>query len=71
MAARLSEDAKRKVLLLEAGGEENSHPDGHVPYKCGSLQLSHIDWKYLTVPQKYSCFSLIDQVGNIHKHSST
>ena len=63
LAVRLSEDAEKKVLLLEAGGEEDSHPDSHTPFMCGSLQLSHIDWKYKTVPQKHACLSYIEQAS--------
>ena len=63
VAARLSENTDKKVLLLEAGGEENSHPDSQIPFTFGSLLLSHMDWKYRTVPQKNACLSYIEEAS--------
>ncbi|XP_023240782.1 glucose dehydrogenase [FAD, quinone]-like [Centruroides sculpturatus] len=56
MASRLSEDPSVTVLLLEAGGLENSATD--VPLSAPTLQLSPIDWAYETEPQEASCFGL-------------
>ena len=66
IATRLSEDADKKVLLLEAGGEEDSHPATHVPLFCGALQKTPIDWQYRTEPQKNACLSLKNQVSIMH-----
>ncbi|XP_047097607.1 glucose dehydrogenase [FAD, quinone] [Schistocerca piceifrons] len=48
VASRLSEIPGWKVLLLEAGGDENEVTD--VPSLAGYLQLSQFDWKYKTAP---------------------
>ena len=63
VASRLSEDADKKVLLLEAGGEEDSHPATHVPFLCDTLQKTPVDWQYRTEPQKDACLSLRGQVN--------
>jgi choline dehydrogenase len=47
---RLSEDPACRVLLLEAGGEDNS-PLIHTPACYGQLQDSAYDWGYRTTPQ--------------------
>ncbi|XP_023228520.1 glucose dehydrogenase [FAD, quinone]-like [Centruroides sculpturatus] len=56
LANRLSTDSKNKVLLLEAGNDENIFTD--VPSVAISLQRTSMDWQYLTEPQKFSCFGL-------------
>jgi choline dehydrogenase len=53
LAARLSEDSARKVLLIEAGGEDN-HPFIHMP--AGFTRLVHhpeLNWRYRTEPQEH------------------
>lgn len=53
LAARLSEDPGRKVLLLEAGGEDK-HPFIHMP--AGFTRLvthKELNWRYRTEPQKH------------------
>jgi choline dehydrogenase len=50
LANRLSSDAARKVLLLEAGGPDDS-PYIPVPMMSPALQDSRYDWRYRTVPQ--------------------
>lgn len=56
VASRLSEIPHWKVLLIEAGPDENEITD--VPALCGSLQLSQYDWKYKTVPSNTSCLGM-------------
>nr|WP_272211563.1 GMC family oxidoreductase [Marinicella sp. W31]MDC2877458.1 GMC family oxidoreductase [Marinicella sp. W31] len=50
LAARLSADPARRVLLIEAG-EEPSDPDIWTPSAWPALQGRAYDWDYLTVPQ--------------------
>lgn len=50
LAARLSEDPSRSVLLIEAGEEEND-PDIHNPAAWPALQGRSYDWDYRTEPQ--------------------
>ena len=50
LAARLSENPARSVLLVEAG-EEASDPDIWVPSAWPALQGRAYDWDYLTEPQ--------------------
>lgn len=58
LANRLSEDPNVSVLLVEAGGKDNSRQI-HTPLTFPSLQLNpHLDWMYETVPQKRACGSL-------------
>lgn len=50
LAARLTEDANRRVLLLEAGGE-NDDPRITTPAKFGALSNTRFDWAFRTAPQ--------------------
>jgi choline dehydrogenase len=50
LANRLSA-AGADVLLLEAGGSDD-HPNIRTPGLIGSLEGTHFDWGYRTVPQK-------------------
>ncbi|HEU5102789.1 MAG TPA: choline dehydrogenase [Roseiflexaceae bacterium] len=50
VAARLSENPRTTVLLLEAGGPDD-RPEIQIPYAAWSLQGSDVDWAYLTEPQ--------------------
>ena len=50
LAARLSEDASRRVLLIEAG-EEPADPDIWNPAAWPALQGRSYDWDYRTEPQ--------------------
>lgn len=50
LAARLSEDPSRNVLLIEAG-EEATDPDIWTPSAWPALQGRSYDWDYLTEPQ--------------------
>lgn len=51
LAARLSEDPARRVLLLEAGGEDR-HPFIHIPAAFHRLYDGACDWNYWTEPQE-------------------
>ena len=52
LAARLSEDPKVKVLLLEAGGGD-SHPLFHMPAGFAKMTKGIGSWGWHTVPQKH------------------
>ncbi|XP_017065810.1 glucose dehydrogenase [FAD, quinone] [Drosophila eugracilis] len=56
LAARLSENAKWKVLLLEAGGPENYAMD--IPILAHLLQLGEVNWKYKTEPSQSYCLAM-------------
>ncbi|KAL8279232.1 hypothetical protein RQP46_008269 [Phenoliferia psychrophenolica] len=52
LAARLSEDATKTVLVLEAGSSPHlSDPGVQVPGLAGSTFGSSIDWNFVTAPQ--------------------
>ena len=50
LAARLTEDPKRRVLLLEAGGSIDD-PRIFTPAKFGALSNTRFDWAFRTAPQ--------------------
>lgn len=53
LANRLSEDGRRSVCLIEAGGRD-SHPFIHVPAAVGGiLREPKVQWGYMTAPQKH------------------
>ena len=52
LSSRLTEDPACRVLLLEAGGEDDS-PLIHTPAFYGQLQDSPCDWADRTVPQTH------------------
>ncbi len=52
LANRLSSDLNTKVLLLEAGGPDDS-PFIHTPAFMGMLPDSKYDWRFRTVPQAH------------------
>ena len=60
LANRLSEDPHVTVLLLEAGGKD-TNPYINVPHAVYDLQRSHIDWEYVTAPQKNCCLAMTSQ----------
>jgi choline dehydrogenase len=51
LAARLSEDGDARVLLLEAGGDDSSVENVHVPPAWPGLWGTEVDWAYETTPQ--------------------
>jgi choline dehydrogenase len=52
LASRLTEDPACRVLLLEAGGEDDE-PSIRIPALYGRLQDSPYDWAYRTLPQAH------------------
>lgn len=52
VAARLSERAGAKVLLLEAGGPDDE-PNIHIPAMFPFLFKTSVDWAYETDPQEH------------------
>ena len=52
LANRLTEDAKCKVLLLEAGPADKK-PEIHIPGAYTKLNRSAVDWAFWTEPQKH------------------
>lgn len=56
VASRLSEIPSWRVLLLEAGPDENEVTD--VPSLAAYLQLTKLDWKYKTEPTGKSCLGM-------------
>lgn len=59
LANRLSEDSRRTVLLLEAGGWEGELAD--IPLIAATVQGTPLDWQYVTRPQESSCYALHDR----------
>ncbi len=53
LAARLTEDADVRVLLLEAGPTDSS-PLIHAPAGFFVMSLAAVDWGYRTVPQRHA-----------------
>ncbi|XP_032582070.1 glucose dehydrogenase [FAD, quinone] [Drosophila sechellia] len=62
LAARLSENPRWRVLLLEAGGPENYAMD--IPIVAHLLQLGEINWKYKTEPSNSYCLAMNDNRCN-------
>lgn len=52
LAARLTEDSKRRVLLLEAGGSDDD-PRVSIPASFGALPNTRFDWGFRTGPQEH------------------
>jgi choline dehydrogenase len=52
LANRLSEDSSARVLLLEAGGEDDAD-EVHIPAAFSTLFKTRHDWNYETVEQKH------------------
>ena len=60
LANRLTEDPNTTVLLLEAGPVDTER-NIHMPNGFFYLQRTNVDWQFKSVPQKDTCFALIDQ----------
>ncbi|XP_072046413.1 uncharacterized protein [Amphiura filiformis] len=60
VAARLSEDPNRNVLLLEAGPSDLDWIDTHTPALVGSLQRTKVDWDYKCKIQEKSYLAYED-----------
>jgi len=56
VAARLSEDPNVSVLLVEAGGSDDTFLV-NTPLSSPLLQRGELDWQYKTVPQTNSCMA--------------
>lgn len=52
LAARLSEDPKVHVAILEAGGEDDRR-EIHIPAAFSKLFKTPLDWNYTTEPQEH------------------
>ena len=52
LANRLSEDESARVLLLEAGGEDDAD-EVRIPAAFSALFKTRFDWNYETVEQKH------------------
>ncbi|PSN54408.1 Glucose dehydrogenase [FAD, quinone] [Blattella germanica] len=59
LANRLSEISHWKVLLIEAGRQENYVMD--VPLLATLFQLSEVNWKYLTQPSNNVCLGMTNR----------
>jgi choline dehydrogenase len=60
IAARLSEDAACRVLLIEAGGTDISRPALQSPVLWPSNFGTDVDWAYRTTPQAKAAGRIID-----------
>src|SRR5262245_5248707 len=60
VAARLSEDAACRVLLVEAGGADISRPALQIPVLWPSIFGTDVDWAYRTTPQARASGRIID-----------
>jgi len=52
LANRLSEDATKKVLLIEAGGPDTKQ-EIHIPGAYTKLNRTEVDWQFWSEPQKH------------------
>ncbi|XP_034238855.1 glucose dehydrogenase [FAD, quinone]-like [Thrips palmi] len=62
LANRLSSVEGWKVLLIEAGREENYMMD--IPIVANMLQFSEANWKYRTVPSDTACLGMANRQCN-------
>ena len=63
LAARLSEDSAKRVLLLESGDVDLADAL-HMPAACTTLQRNDAyDWQYQSVPQKHSHYGANDRIS--------
>ena len=59
VAARLAEDPRVRVLLLEAGGAQSLRTD--MPPLYPSFLGTDYDWNYMSEPQKYMGLAYVDK----------
>ena len=52
LAARLTEDVRTRVLLLEAGGPDKA-VEIHIPAAFSKLFKTAVDWNYSTEPEPH------------------
>ena len=52
LAARLSENPRTRVLLLEAGGKDSAR-EIHIPAAFSKLFKTAVDWNYSTEPEPH------------------
>jgi choline dehydrogenase len=75
IAARLSEQADLRVLLLEAGGTD-AHEVVQDPRLWTSLFPGPLDWGYQTVPQRHAAGRVVHcprakMIGGCHSHNAS
>lgn len=75
VAARLSEQADARVLLLEAGGPDD-HPGVRDPSQWPALFYGERDWCYSTVPQPHADDRVVHcprgkMLGGCHSHNAS
>ncbi|KAI1277865.1 oxidoreductase [Xylaria sp. FL0933] len=51
VAARLSEDPKHNVLVIEAGSDHSADPRVQIPALFDTLKDTEMDWKFKSLPQ--------------------
>lgn len=62
LASRLSENSSKRVLLLEAGGDDRGVAMLSVPMAGMEALHTQYDWRYWTVPQKHALQGFKEQV---------
>ncbi|XP_071135073.1 glucose dehydrogenase [FAD, quinone]-like [Mytilus edulis] len=67
LANRLSEDPSIKVLVLEAGGEEDRIPNVDIPLLSSFLRYKEFDWNYFTEPQSKAFLGFKDKKCHLHQ----
>ena len=67
LSDRLTEDGQQKVLLLEAGIDDQTDlgDSAHAPINFFPMLKTKTDWEYYTVPQKEACLALKNQVSKM------
>ena len=70
LARRLSDDEpQRRVLVLEAGGDDTTRHIADIPLAARELQRLDVDWSYKIQPQTNACFSFDNSVSAASEHS--
>ena len=64
LARRLSDDEPhRRVLVLEAGGDDTTRHIADIPLAARELQRLDVDWSYKIQPQTNACLSFDNNVS--------